>query len=44
LKLLKHWDYERTKAFWEKNDNKKNLKLFYEYLELDADEREKIRL
>eukprot|EP00347_Sterkiella_histriomuscorum_P023741 403333546 len=43
IKLLKHWDIERTKSYWERN-NKKNMKLFYEYLELDPQEREKVRL
>lgn len=42
-KILKHWDYERTKAFWEKSKDKKPIKLFYEYLELDNEEKEKVR-
>ncbi|CDW79092.1 ankyrin repeat protein [Stylonychia lemnae] len=42
-KILKLWDIERTKQYWEKHGSKKNQPVFYDYLDLDFEEREKIR-
>jgi hypothetical protein len=41
--ILKNWDIEKTINLLEGNHKKKGLQLFYEYLEMSQEERDKVR-